>query len=121
MEELRERIYSQWEWNYGHSPACSIRKERRVEGCGTLQIHMDVEKGNITRLAFRGDYFAREGQRRTGGVPSGNSAGGRRSSAGIERLAGGGLILCVWTWIPLCLLCCNKALRKRKPEFAETG
>ena len=34
--------------------------ERRVEGCGTLQIHMDVEKGNITRLAFRGDYFARK-------------------------------------------------------------
>ena len=60
VEELRERIYSQWEWNYGHSPACSIRKERRVEGCGTLQIHMDVEKGNITRLAFRGDYFARK-------------------------------------------------------------
>lgn len=60
VEELRERIYSQWEWNHGHSPACSIRKERRVEGCGTLQIHMDVEKGNITRLAFRGDYFARK-------------------------------------------------------------
>ena len=60
VEELRERIYSQWEWNYGHSPACSIRKERRVEGCGTLQIHMDVEKGNITRLAFRGDYFVRK-------------------------------------------------------------
>lgn len=60
VEELRKRIYSQWEWNYGHSPACSIRKERRVEGCGTLQIHMDVEKGNITRLAFRGDYFARK-------------------------------------------------------------
>ena len=60
VEELRERIYSQWEWNYGHSPACSIRKERRVEGCGTLQIHMDVEKGNITRLAFRGEYFARK-------------------------------------------------------------
>ena len=60
VEELRKRIYSQWEWNHGHSPACSIRKERRVEGCGTLQIHMDVEKGNITRLAFRGDYFARK-------------------------------------------------------------
>ena len=60
VEELRKRIYSQWEWNYGHSPACSIRKERRVDGCGTLQIHMDVEKGNITRLAFRGDYFARK-------------------------------------------------------------
>jgi len=60
VEELRKRIYSQWEWNHGHSPACSIRKERRVEGCGTLQIHMDVEKGNITRLAFRGDYFVRK-------------------------------------------------------------
>ena len=60
VEELRKRIYSQWEWNHGHSPACSIRKERRVEGCVTLQIHMDVEKGNITRLAFRGDYFVRK-------------------------------------------------------------
>lgn len=58
IEVLRESVYSQWEWNYGRSPACSIRKERRVEGCGSIQIYMDVDQGKIVQISFFGDYFS---------------------------------------------------------------
>lgn len=57
VRHLQRTVYETWEWNYGESPAYSIRKERRVEGCGRLEVHMDVVKGEITRIAFFGDYF----------------------------------------------------------------
>jgi lipoate-protein ligase A len=58
VEELRERVYSQWSWNYGASPPCNIRKTRRVEGCGKIEILLDVEKeGIIQHIAFYGDFF----------------------------------------------------------------
>ena len=57
IEELRQSRYATWEWNYGASPNYSIRKERRVEGCGKIQIGMEVEKGIITAFSTHGDYF----------------------------------------------------------------
>ncbi|MBC5732768.1 lipoate--protein ligase [Lawsonibacter hominis] len=60
VERLRRDVYRRWEWNYGASPACRIRKERRVEGCGVIQVHMEVEHGCIAALAFFGDYFSLE-------------------------------------------------------------
>ena len=41
---IRDR-YDTWEWNYGNSPAYAIVKERRFDGCGKLEVHMNVEKG----------------------------------------------------------------------------
>ena len=58
--DLQTAIYDTWEWNYGYSPACSIIKERKVEGCGKLQIHMDVENGLISKIALFGDFFGNE-------------------------------------------------------------
>jgi lipoate-protein ligase A len=57
VRALQNRVYDTWEWNYGASPAFGIRKERRVEGCGKLEIHINVERGVITDMAFYGDYF----------------------------------------------------------------
>ncbi|MCL1876129.1 MAG: lipoate--protein ligase [Synergistaceae bacterium] len=57
---LRDTKYALWDWNYGSSPAGSIRKKRRIEGCGTIEAYMDVEKYTISRLAFHGDYFSHE-------------------------------------------------------------
>ena len=57
IEELRAARYSQWEWNYGFSPRYQILKEKRIEGCGTLQISMAVEKGAIRDIQFLGDFF----------------------------------------------------------------
>ena len=57
VNTLTRNRYGTWEWNYGASPAYSIRKERRIEGFGTLTAHMDVDKGIITGMALYGDYF----------------------------------------------------------------
>lgn len=57
INRLRDQRYATWEWNYGRSPKCSIQKETRVDQCGKIQIHMEVENGVITSLATYGDYF----------------------------------------------------------------
>ena len=57
VSELQTAVYNTWEWNYGYSPECKIIKERRVEGCGKLQVHIDSEAGLIRKIAFYGDYF----------------------------------------------------------------
>jgi lipoate-protein ligase A len=57
-EELRQKVYSQWSWNYGSSPPFTLRKARRIEGCGKIEILLDVEKeGVIRNIAFYGDFF----------------------------------------------------------------
>ena len=57
VSEIRSAIYDTWEWNYGRSPECDIIKERRVDGCGTIQIHLNVVDGLIRKIVFFGDYF----------------------------------------------------------------
>lgn len=60
VEALRDSRYATWDWNWGTSPAASLRKCRRFEGCGTVEVFLDVDKGRITGLSFRGDYFGAE-------------------------------------------------------------
>jgi lipoate-protein ligase A len=58
VDELREEVYSQWSWNYGNSPPCSVNKVRRIEGCGKIEILLDIgQKGKINNIAFYGDFF----------------------------------------------------------------
>lgn len=57
VEKLRDERYSLWEWSYGASPAYSIQKKKRFDGCGTIQVEMDVKEGRIENIAFSGDYF----------------------------------------------------------------
>ncbi len=57
IDAIRARRYSTWDWNYGTSPQCSLLRRRRIEGVGGLQAHIQLEKGRITQLVFRGDYF----------------------------------------------------------------
>ena len=61
VEELREKIYSQWSWNYGSSPPFTVRKARRFEGCGKVEVLLDIgREGVIKNAAFFGDFFAKE-------------------------------------------------------------
>jgi lipoate-protein ligase A len=57
VRQLQNQVYDQWSWNFGASPAYQMCKQRRVEGCGKLEIHMDVKDGVLQALAFFGDYF----------------------------------------------------------------
>jgi lipoate-protein ligase A len=58
VTELEEKVYSQWSWNYGNSPPYTLRKVRRFEGCGTIEILLDIgREGKINNIAFYGDFF----------------------------------------------------------------
>lgn len=56
INELVEKKYSTWEWNFGYSPEYNFSKSVRTEG-GTLEVSMFVENGVIQRLRFYGDFF----------------------------------------------------------------
>lgn len=58
IQQLKERRYDRWEWNFGESPACTLHKKQRVEGCGSVEAFLDVTKGLISAVTFRGDFFS---------------------------------------------------------------
>ena len=61
VDGLCERVYSQWSWNYGNSPPYTVRRARRIEGCGKVEILLDIgREGVINNAAFYGDFFAKE-------------------------------------------------------------
>ena len=57
---LKDRRYGTWEWNFGYSPACTMTKKQRFEGCGSVEAYIGMEKGCIKTISFRGDFFAAE-------------------------------------------------------------
>ena len=58
ITKLKEQKYDTWEWNYGHSPAYNLRKDRRF-AAGNLSIFLLVERGEIAEIKFYGDFFGR--------------------------------------------------------------
>lgn len=54
--EIRNRKYSTWEWNFGHSPKMSYSKEIRFDA-GTVSLAMDIKEGSIDSCKFYGDFF----------------------------------------------------------------
>jgi len=58
IEQIRAARYATWAWNYGQSPACTLLRKARVEGCGTVEAYLTVEKGIIRQAEFRGDFFS---------------------------------------------------------------
>ena len=57
IQQLKEQRYDLWDWNYGFSPRYQIVKQKRFEGCGTIQVSLDVDKGTIQAIQFLGDFF----------------------------------------------------------------
>ena len=60
VEQLRRQRYGTWQWNFGASPPCTLLRRRRIEGCGTVQAHILLDKGCIRELTLLGDYFSTE-------------------------------------------------------------
>jgi lipoate-protein ligase A len=59
VETLRNTVYAQWHWNYGASPAYTVRKTRRVPGCGKIDVFLDIaQEGKIRSAALYGDFFS---------------------------------------------------------------
>ena len=58
IDLIAKNRYKTWQWNYGHCPQCTLLKKSRVEGCGTLEAHITIEKGLISEIRFFGDFFS---------------------------------------------------------------
>ena len=58
MEELRRERYSTWSWNYGRSPACTLLRRERFDGCGLVEAHISLDHGIIQSIQFTGDFFS---------------------------------------------------------------
>lgn len=57
IDQLAKQRYRTWEWNYGESPACTIRKKRYFEGCGTIEVRLGIQNGRISAIKFYGDFL----------------------------------------------------------------
>lgn len=58
IQKICDGRYALWDWNYGKSPAGTIKKSMRFDGCGRVDVYMETEHGLITCLEFRGDFFS---------------------------------------------------------------
>lgn len=57
IEKIKNDRYSKWDWNFGSSPKYNISKERRFDGCGKIEVYMEVQNGIIESFNVYGDYF----------------------------------------------------------------
>ena len=58
IEEIKKQRYATREWNYGFCQESSLIQSRRIEGCGTVTVHISCKDELITGLFFTGDYFS---------------------------------------------------------------
>lgn len=58
IQELVEKKYATWEWNFGYSPQYNFRKLVRTQKGGTLEFQLDVHDGIIRDIRIFGDYFS---------------------------------------------------------------
>ncbi|MDD4731852.1 MAG: lipoate--protein ligase [Desulfovibrio sp.] len=56
VETLAEEKYRTWEWNFGYSPQYGLIRKNRTPG-GLLEVHLDVNRGEIAAVRLFGDYF----------------------------------------------------------------
>lgn len=59
IEQLRDKKYCTWEWNYGQSPQFNVRKSERF-ACGSIEVCLQVEKGMIRKCKVYGDFFSNQ-------------------------------------------------------------
>lgn len=59
IQSLADEKYSQWEWNFGYSPKYAFQKGIKTPG-GHLEVHLDVDKGEIKAIKIYGDFFAKK-------------------------------------------------------------
>jgi lipoate-protein ligase A len=58
IEELHDRKYGTWEWNYGENPASNVERSKRFPA-GELDVRLDVQQGRIASVRIFGDFMGR--------------------------------------------------------------
>ena len=58
IEEIAERRYRLWSWNYGRSPQFNVQKSARFPA-GKVDARIDVEEGRVQAIRLFGDFSGR--------------------------------------------------------------
>ena len=58
IRAIAEERYGTWEWNFGRSPECTIKKAARIPGCGKVEAYISADHGVIRAVSFSGDFFS---------------------------------------------------------------
>lgn len=58
IEKLVRDKYSTWDFNYGYSPKFSFKNKIKIEGCGLIDIGLNIKDGKIEDIKISGDYFS---------------------------------------------------------------
>lgn len=58
IDQLVADKYKNWEWNYGNSPQYRYHRDGRF-AAGTIDVHLDIDKGRIAHCRIYGDFFGR--------------------------------------------------------------
>lgn len=56
IEKIRDEKFGRWEWNFGYSPKYNFERLVKTNG-GTVEFHIDVEKGIMKEVKIYGDFF----------------------------------------------------------------
>ncbi|QLL69285.1 lipoate--protein ligase [Lactobacillus sp. 3B(2020)] len=56
VSDLNQRLFSNWDWIYGQSPAAAIQHRQHFTQ-GTIDFRLQIEGGKITYLKTFGDFF----------------------------------------------------------------
>ena len=57
IEQLMEKKYETWDWNFGFSPNYNFKKAIKIPA-GFIEVHLDVVHGIIEKAKIFGDFFA---------------------------------------------------------------
>ncbi len=85
VDALKQVRYGTREWNYGAEPPCDLLCKGRIEGCGTVELHLRLHEGKIASAAFHGDFFGEPAELATcfvGHYP--NAEGYREALANVD-------------------------------------
>lgn len=56
INEISDKYYRNWDWNYGKSPAFNIERRKRFP-IGSIEVRFNVQEGKITEAKIYGDFF----------------------------------------------------------------
>ena len=56
IQQLTDKKFATWEWNYGRSPKATLSHSARL-ACGSVEIHLTLAENRIASCRFGGDFL----------------------------------------------------------------
>ncbi len=57
IDKRCEEKWHHWEWVRGAEPAYEYARDTRIDGVGTVEVHLSIRKGRIDTINIYGDFF----------------------------------------------------------------